>query len=137
MKSTHNNRLVAALACAVVALAIGCATTRQTEDLLSAAGFKIVAATTPQQQARLEKLPPHKVTMVQRDGKTHFVFPDMSRHLLYVGQQAQFDEYQKLRVQKQLEAEQLEAAAQPYGPDWGGWGSWDVVGAPVTGVMGR
>ena len=113
---------------ACVALAVGCSTTKQTEDLLSAAGFKMMPATTPQQQAHLKTLPPHKVTMVNREGKTYFVFPDAKAQVLYVGQQAQFDAYQKLRLQKQLAEEQVQAAEGNAEGDWGPWGGWGGVG---------
>ena len=74
----------------LVAMAIGCASTKQTENLLSAAGFKMVPADTPQRQAHLKTLPPKKVTMTQRDGQTYFVYPDPAHNVLYVGQQAQY-----------------------------------------------
>ena len=63
----------------LLALVVGCATTMRTEDLLSAAGFKIMPATTPVLQARLKAIPAHKVTMVQRDGKEYFVYPDVTQ----------------------------------------------------------
>ena len=100
--------VVSVLALAV--LALGCSTTKQTENMLSAAGFKMMPATTPEQQAHLKTLPPNKVTMVVRDGKTYFAFPDIKQQVLYVGQQAQYDAYQKLRLQKQLAADQVQAA---------------------------
>jgi len=53
---------------------------------LSAAGFNIVPATTPELQARLKAIPAHKVAMVQRDGKEYFVYPDVTQNVLYVGQ---------------------------------------------------
>ena len=83
------NLLIIIGAAALVTFVTGCATTKQTENLLSAAGFKAMPATTPQQQAHLKSLPPHKVTMVQRDGKTYYVFPDQAHQVLYVGQDAQ------------------------------------------------
>jgi N-methylhydantoinase A/oxoprolinase/acetone carboxylase beta subunit len=110
----------------LLALAVGCATTMRTEDLLSAAGFKIVPATTPELQARLKTIPAHKVTMVQRDGKEYFVYPDVTQNVLYVGQNAQYQRYQQLREQNQLAQEQLHAAE--LNADWGAWGSWGGEG---------
>lgn len=95
---------------ALAALVIGCSTTKSTESLLSAAGFKIIPATTPQQQAHLETLKPDKVTMVEREGTNYFVFPDAKSQVLYVGHDAQYQEYQKLRLQKEMAAEQVQAA---------------------------
>jgi hypothetical protein len=57
-------------AIALPALAVGCANTQQTENLLSAAGFRTIVANTPQRQQHLKTLPPDKVTLVQRNGKT-------------------------------------------------------------------
>jgi len=114
----------------VVALALGggCSTTKQTENMLSAAGFKIMPAATPEQQAHLKSLPPHKVTMVQREGKTYFVFPDQKQQVIYVGQQAQYDAYQKLRLQNQLAEEQMNAAELNSESAWGVWGGWGGMG---------
>ena len=92
--------------------------------MLSAAGFKIVPASTPEKQSHLKTLPPHKVTMVQRDGKTYFVFPDQKQQVLYVGQQEQYNEYQKLRMQAQLAAEEINAAELNSQAAWGTWGGW-------------
>jgi hypothetical protein len=39
--------------------------------------------------------------------------------VLYVGQQAQYDAYQKLRLQKQLAADQVQAAEMNSEPAWG------------------
>jgi hypothetical protein len=113
---------------ALVALAIGCSTTKQTENLLSAAGFKMIPATTPEQQAHLKTLPPNKVTMVVREGKTYFAFPDAKQQVIYVGQQPQYDAYQKLRLQKQMADEQAQAAELNSEPAWGVWGGWGGVG---------
>ena len=119
-----------ALAAGVLALAVlglGCSTTKQTENMLSAAGFKMMPATTPEQQAHLKTLPPHKVTLVIRDGKTYFAYPDVKQQVLYVGQQAQYDAYQKLRVQKQMAEEQAQAANMNSEAAWAPWGAWGGV----------
>jgi hypothetical protein len=113
---------------ALAMLAAGCSTTKPTENMLSAAGFKMMPATTPEQQAHLKSLPPNKVTMVVRDGKTYFAFPDVKQQVLYVGQQAQYDAYQKLRLQKQLAADQVQAAEMNSEPAWGAWGGWGGIG---------
>ena len=116
---------------ALLALGVGCATTTKTENMLSAAGFKMMPAATPEQKAHLKTLPPDKVTMVQREGKTYFVFPDLKQQVLYVGQQAQYDEYQKLRIQNQLAQDQMNAAELNSEPAWGVWGGFHgVVAAP-------
>ena len=108
----------------LLVLVTGCASTKQKEreSLLSAAGFKMVPADTPQQQAHLQTLPAGKVSMTRRDGKTYFVYPDPAHNVLYVGNQAQYDQYQNLRVKNQMSQEQLSAAE--LNTDWGPGGAW-------------
>ena len=115
--------LTTVLATILLALISGCATTKQTEDLLSAAGFKAQPATTPEQQAHLKSLPAHKVTTVQKDGKQYFVYPDVAHNVLYTGQRAQYEEYKKLRQQQQMAEEQIQPAEQMEikSAVWGQW----------------
>jgi hypothetical protein len=81
---------------ALLTLVAGCMTTRQTEDLLSEAGFKKIDAVTPQQQAHLKSLPAHQVTTVLRDGSEYYLYPDVRHLLLYVGQRQQYEKYEEL-----------------------------------------
>jgi hypothetical protein len=113
---------------ALAVAAMGCSTTKQTENMLSAAGFKVMPATTPEQKAHLATLPANKVTMVMREGKTYFVFPDAKQQVLYVGQQPQYNEYQRLRLQKQMAEEQAQAAELNSESAWGVWGGWGGMG---------
>jgi hypothetical protein len=109
----------------LVVLAVSCAT-RQTEDLLSAAGFKMVPADTPERQANLETLPKGRITRTQRDGQIYFLYPGQTDNVLYVGNQAEYDQYQKLRVEQHMSQEQLNAAEMnaTYWGMWGPWGPW-------------
>ena len=66
--------------------------------------------------------------MVAREGRTYFAYPDIKQQVLYVGTQAQYKEYQRLRREKliaedQSGAENSEAAWAP----WGSWGSVEFV----------
>jgi hypothetical protein len=119
-------RILAVGILALVALAIGCSTTKQTENLLAAAGFQMMPATTPQQQAHLKTLATNKVTRVVRGGKTYFAFPDAKQQVLYIGQQAQYDAYQKLRLQQKMAQAQIDEANSE--ADWGPWGYWGGIG---------
>jgi hypothetical protein len=130
MKHKRIDYNLAALALAVAfAVVGGCSTTQQTENLLSAAGFRAIPATTPQQQAHLKTLPAHKVTLVVRDGQTTYVYPDVPHQVLYVGQDAQYQEYQRLRLQKQMAQDQVQVAEMNTEPGWGVWGGF---GGPVV-----
>jgi hypothetical protein len=88
-----------------LALALGCASTEQTETLLSAAGFRTVIVTDPQQQ----QLRPYKVTVTERNGESYYAYADPARNLVYVGNQSQYKRYRQLK-------RELEAAQQSYNP---------------------
>jgi hypothetical protein len=111
-------------AAAWLALATGCASTKQTEDLLSNAGFKKIPATTPAQQTHLQSLPNHKISQAQRDGKTYFIYPDASHNVLYVGQAAQYQRYQQLREKSELTEEETNQQMLKRDNDWSPWGPW-------------
>src|SRR5262245_16655645 len=114
----------------LVALAIGCSTTKDKENTLSAAGFKMIPADTPERVAHLNSLPADKLTTVQRNGTMYYVFPDPKKNVLYVGQQPQYQEYQRICLEKQITQEQL-SAAEMNENTWGVWGAWG--GGPYWG----
>jgi hypothetical protein len=72
------------------------------ESLLSAAGFKTIAATTPEQKRHLEVLPPDQVTAVQLTGQHYYVFPAVAKSQLYVGTPKEYQAYLALRTQNGL-----------------------------------
>jgi hypothetical protein len=45
----------------------------------------------------------------KRSGKTYFLFPDPAHNQLYVGDQAQYQKYRQLRLQKKLSDEKIAA----------------------------
>jgi hypothetical protein len=110
-------------------LLAGCATTKHRETFLTAAGFKRVVATTPRQQQRLQSLPPGKITLVHRNGKTYYVFPDAAHNRLYLGTSNEYQNYRqivadsKIAEQDRMGAE-MEAAD---GDDWNDWDSWEII----------
>src|SRR5947209_9973371 len=98
---------------ALLALTVGCATTSSTqnkESMLVASGFKVITPKTPAQQQRLQQLPPNHVAMINRKGRTYYIFPDVAHNQAYVGGPKQYQEYQQLRTEKKLAKEDLETA---------------------------
>lgn len=120
------NRISILGAAAMLVLSIGCMTTKQNESLLSEAGFKAIPANTPDRQSHLNSLPKGKVTPVQLQGKTYFVFPDVPNQMLYVGQEAQFQKYQKLCSVHETSSPGLSDAQINNEPGWGPWGGWQT-----------
>jgi hypothetical protein len=120
------NSLKCIVLIALAVSAVSCADLKNEENLASAAGFKIITPTTPEQEALLKKLPKDQVTRINYQGKTHFVLPDVKNNVAYVGNEAQYQEYQKLRLQQQMSNDNLEAAEmnEDASMNWGAWGGW-------------
>lgn len=120
-----------------IAASAGCATIQRAEvgdreEVLGAAGFHQIPADTKQRIDTMRSLPPDRISMVIRDGKTWYVFPDpdpMGCNCLYVGDEAAYTEARRLAFEKQIADEQMMAAeamedATLWGP-MGPWGPWD------------
>jgi hypothetical protein len=133
----------AVLVALIVAATAGCATlqaagTRSTEEVLSAAGFHIEAADTPEKLADLQLPPARRVLPQSRDGKTSYVYRDPRVcHCVYVGGEAEYQKYQQLRLQKDIADEESSRALNwgwgpggawgpgaAWGPGWGAWPQW-------------
>ena len=125
------------VACTV--LLAGCATTQSStqnrESMLVAAGFKVITPKTAAQQQKLQALPPGKVTMIQKNGKTYYVFPDPANNQAYVGGPREYQAYQQLRAENKLSKEDLETAEmyQDSEMQWSLWGGGEGVWGPMAG----
>jgi hypothetical protein len=117
-------------AIALLALAIGCANTQSKENSLVAAGFHVIVPKTAAHQQKLKALPHDRVTMVQKNGKTYYVFPDAAHNQAYVGGPKQYETYRQLRLKQKLANEKLEAAEMNLdaSTEWGAWGGWGAWG---------
>ena len=110
MKQLFNPfRLLSAIT--LLALATGCATTSTSRtDLLSAAGFQVLTADTPQKQEMLKSLPTNQLSLVTWQGENFYVQPDVPNNRAYVGRAREFQAYQQLRLARQLSNDNLMAA---------------------------
>jgi hypothetical protein len=119
-------------AIALLALVVGCTETqRETqtkEKYLIAAGFKVIVPRTAAHQKTLKALPPDRISMVRKDGKTYYVFPDAANHQVYVGGPTQYQAYVQIRTAIRFRNESLEAAGFGEETDWGSWGGWGGPG---------
>jgi hypothetical protein len=117
-------KVVAAIA--LIALATGCASTSTTQktDMLTAAGFKLVNADTPQKQEVLKSLAKDQLTLIKYKGKMFYVQPAVTPNQAYVGTPTEYQAYQQLRVAKQMSNENLMAAQmnQDAMTRWNAWG---------------
>lgn len=99
--------------------------TQDKENLLSAAGFKIRLADTPERIASLKSLPPNEFTVQSQNGQPVFIYADPAVcGCLYYGNQDNFSAYQQMAFQQKLVKEQEMAAMmnEQAGFDFGPWG---------------
>src|SRR6476619_6175513 len=123
-----------------VAIAMnGCASTSQTstskskESMLVAAGFKTITPKTAAQKQKLQNLPPGKIAMIQKGGKTFYVYPDAANNQAYVGGPKEYQAYQQQRAANKLAEENLETAEmyQDAAMNWGAWGGRGAGWGPM------
>jgi hypothetical protein len=121
-------RLSLISACTLLALATGCVTTSTTTqskaDLLTSAGFKVVTPKTPDQQQKLQALPPGQLAQITRNGQTYYVFPDAANNRAFVGGPDQYQTYVNYRLSQHMAAEQL-ATSPAYADPSLGWDTWN------------
>ena len=96
------NRTVLLLA-ALALLGAGCAAIqRDTGLMLTAAGFHMRPADTPERQADLRSMPPHRIVSRTENGNIVYMYADPDNcHCLYVGGNKEYSEYERLRVQRE------------------------------------
>jgi len=120
----------------LLALTVGCATTSSTqnkESMLVASGFKVITPKTAAQQQKLQQLPPGHVAMINRKGRTYYIFPDVAHNQAYVGGPKEYQAYQQLRAANNIANENLETAEmyQDAEMQWGAWGGWRMGWGPM------
>jgi hypothetical protein len=105
---------------------------KQKEDNLSAAGFMVRPANTPERQAMLNRLPPDQFVRRVRGDDVTYVYADPKVcGCLYIGTQQAYNTY-KLHEQQQRLADQQQTTAQMYAdPSWN-WSAWGPMGAGFT-----
>src|SRR6187401_1519383 len=95
-------KALAAMVCATIA--VSCATDHLEDhkNIAVTAGFKVITPVKPDQVALLPTLPKDHVTKINYHGKTYYVLPDVEHNKAYVGGPAEYQTYDQLRLQKQL-----------------------------------
>ena len=132
--STSITKIIAA-AFAVIIVG-GCAAmadqdSMDTERRLSAAGFQVKLADTPEKMDHLNRLAQRRLVPMDKDGTTVFVYADAKTcKCVYVGSQANQQEYERLSIQQNVVNEQRETAqdmnmaATNQAMNWDMWGAW-------------
>lgn len=106
---------------------VGCASigASGTEATLSAAGFDMHLADTPEKQADLAKIEPYTIVPhTDKSGELRYVYADPGKNQLYVGTESEYQEYQRMSQQQSIAmANQMAAMSyQEAMMDWDVWG---------------
>jgi hypothetical protein len=106
----------AVLAVSSLALAgAGCAYMRrqkaqQIEPMLSAAGFKMKLADTPEKLAKMQAMPQLRLRSLTRKGKVYYAYTDAEGcRCTYLGDASAYQNYQALVQQRQIAGEDTDA----------------------------
>jgi hypothetical protein len=118
-----------------VALLGACQTQQQQitsrEDKLSAAGFIIKPANTPDRQAMLTRLPASQFVQRQNGDTIHYVYSDpIVCGCLYVGTQQAYNQYRANQLAQHL-ADEQQLNAQMYNDAAWNWDAWGPWGGPM------
>ena len=128
-------RTVLSLSLAAAMVLTGCATIRRsearsTEEMLAAAGFVMRPADTAERQQRLAARPPYRLENHTTDGTVVYTYADPDGcKCLYVGGPKEYSEYQHLRLQRQIAADEAWRAQTAEWDVWGG-GSHETLDSP-------
>ena len=128
MRKLSRSTLTLAVAGLAGTLLLGaCQTSGPTrkENMLSAAGCKMVVADTPDKLASLQKLPPNRFQPKTINGQTMFLYADpVVCRCLYVGSQTAFQTYQGMAFDERISTTNLLAAQMNSDAVWdyGVWG---------------
>ena len=129
MNTGSSDRWLAVFGALLIASALGaCETRRQIvaehEDRLSAAGFIIKPANTPERQTMLARLPADKFVIRQNGDSIHYVYADpLVCDCLYVGTQQAYNQYKANELAQHL-ADEQQLTAQTYSDASWSWGPW-------------
>jgi hypothetical protein len=133
MHTNLQKMIAAAFAAAVLS---GCAAmdnqdTIAIERRLSAAGFQMKLADTPEKIDHLNKFAQQRLVPMDMNGETVFVYADgQSCKCVFVGSQANYQEYERLSIQQNVADEQRMTAANydmavtNESFNWDMWGAW-------------
>jgi hypothetical protein len=113
---------------AITLLCFGCATpsdrVTNKENLLAAAGFDAVPASTAERQKQMASLPPdHFLTKIKNDKLVYFFADPLVCNCIYIGDQAAYGRYRQEVFQRNIASEQQMTALSYEDTSWT-WGAW-------------
>ncbi|RYG79505.1 MAG: hypothetical protein EON59_16070 [Alphaproteobacteria bacterium] len=112
----------------------GCASlnSSNTRSLLSAAGFRERTPETAKQKELYAQAESYKLMRISAKGKTMYAYKDEKAGTALVGDESNYQQYEKLAVEQKIAAEQYRAAAiqADIASGWYGAYGYSVYGPP-------
>ncbi len=111
-----------------------------TENLLSAAGFRILPANSPKRQESLKSMVPYKLERKIKGEEVFYLYACPDHNFAYIGDQSQYSRYRELELQQEIanqntmSSQNAVIAAQQWN-DWRVWGPSAFLPAPRMGRM--
>ena len=109
----------------------GCASMESAsqESMLTSAGFKARTPSTPKQKAAFEALAPYQLHRGTWKGKTIYAYKDEKAGVAYIGNKANYAQFQQLASKAKLAEEKQVAENMDNNLVYRWYGSWDDFGA--------
>ena len=99
--------------------------TLQTERTLSAAGFQMRLADTPERLTQLQALPQRQLIVRQSEGNPYYVYADAQDcKCISVGTEKAYQRFEKMTIDQNIAAEEATAWEAAPAFDMGFWGPW-------------
>jgi hypothetical protein len=123
-------------ALALVFGAGGCTTVAAPEKLLHQAGFRPFVVRNDAQLAQVQALPQGRISIVERNNRSYYMFPSVARDQVFVGRRSEYDAYVRFMIQQRAANEQvasapLDASAVVWVGGWKTWGPFFPLGEPL------
>ncbi len=119
-----------AAVCGLFTLA-GCASMESAsqESLLTSAGFQARTPSTPKQKAAFAALPPYQLHRGTWKGRTVYAYKDEKAGVAYIGNKANYAQFQQLAAKAKLAEEKQVANNMDNDLVYRWYGSWDDFGS--------
>lgn len=126
-------KIILLLAALAVATGLsGCASlgASNTRSLLTAAGFKERTPETAKQKELYAAAEPYKLQRINAKGKTLYAYKDEKAGTALIGDESNYQQYEKLAVQQRIAQEQYQAAEMRREAAYGWYGAYGYGYSP-------
>ncbi|MEO5913048.1 MAG: hypothetical protein ABIS50_02365 [Luteolibacter sp.] len=118
----------------------GCASmgSSNTKSLLTASGFREKTPETAKQKELYAAAPAYKVQRITANGKTFYAYKDEKNGTALVGNESNYQQFEKLAVQQRIAQQEYQAAEMRRDAAYGWYGAYGggIYGPPAYGPPG-